>query len=171
MSAPGIRIRPESLSDVPAISRVTVAAFRSASHASPTEEFIVTALRQAGKLTVSRVAIHDDAVVGHIAASPVTISADPGSWYGLGPVSVLPSHQRRGIGSALVMDALLALSGSGAAGCVVLGSPSFYERFGFKANDALTLPGVPPENFLAVAFDTTVARGIVSYHEAFQARN
>ena len=69
------------------------------------------------------------------------------------------------------MDALLALSGSGAAGCVVLGAPSFYERFGFKANDALMLPGVPAENFLAVAFDNTAARGIVSYHEAFQARN
>ena len=129
------------------------------------------ALRKAGKLTVSRVAIHDDEVVGHVAASPVTLSGAAGSWYGLGPVSVLPSHQRRGIGSALIMDALLALSGSGAAGCVVLGTPSFYERFGFKANDALTLPGAPPENFLAVAFDSSPARGTVSYHEAFQAHH
>ncbi len=171
MSAPGIRIRPESLSDLPAISRVTAAAFRTASCANPTEEFIVGALRKAGKLTVSRVAIQDDEVVGHVAASPITLSGEAGSWYGLGPVSVLPTHQRRGIGSALIMDALLALSGSGASGCVVLGSPTFYERFGFQATAALTLPGVPPENFMAVAFDSSLARGIVSYHEAFQARN
>jgi predicted N-acetyltransferase YhbS len=171
MSAPDIKIRQESPSDVAAISRVTVAAFRGAAHSSHTEEFIVEALRRAGELTVSRVAVHKDEVVGHVAASPISISGKQSNWYALGPVSVLPSHQRRGIGSALVMEALVALSSSGAAGCVVLGDPAFYERFGFKANESLTLPGVSPENFLAVAFDSLTPGGIVSYHDAFQARN
>jgi predicted N-acetyltransferase YhbS len=148
-----IKIREESPDDVLAISRVTAAAFLAAPHTSHTEEFVVGALRR------------------HVAISPTAISGNEVGWYGLGPVSVLPSYQRRGIGSALIMDALLVLSSSGAAGCVVLGDPAFYERFGFSANAALTLPGFPPQNLLAVAFDTSIPKGVVSYHEAFQARS
>jgi putative acetyltransferase len=69
------------------------------------------------------------------------------------------------------MDALLVLSSTGAAGCVVLGEPTFYERFGFKCNDALTLPGVPPEHFMAVAFDSSMPSGVVYYPDAFQAQS
>jgi putative acetyltransferase len=168
---PDIKIRAESAHDIPAISSVIAAAFLTAPHTSYTEEFIVGALRRAGKLTVSRVATHNDEVVGHVAISPIEISGKALGWYGLGPVSVLPSYQRRGIGSALVMDALLILSSSGAGGCVVLGDPAFYERFGFSAHEALTLSGVPAEHFLAVAFDHVVPQGEVSYHDAFQARS
>jgi predicted N-acetyltransferase YhbS len=167
----GIRIRQEPADDIPAVSQVTTEAFRAAPHTSHTEEFIVDALRRSGKLAVSIVATHNEEVVGHAAASAVKINEKDANWYGLGPVSVRPSYQRRGIGSALVMDALLALSSSGAAGCVVLGDPPFYERFGFKSNDALTLPGVPPENFLVVVFGSAIPHGVVSYHEAFQAQS
>jgi predicted N-acetyltransferase YhbS len=171
MSSQGITIRQEAPNDIPAVYRVTTTAFLVAPHTRHTEQFIVDALRRAGKLAVSRVATHNDEVVGHVAASPVKIDAQEGAWYGLGPVSVLPSYQRRGIGSALVMDALLVLSSSGAAGCVVLGDPAFYERFGFKNNADLTLPGVPPEHFLAVAFESSMPSGIVTYHDAFQAQS
>jgi putative acetyltransferase len=161
MDTSGVRIRQESANDIPAVSRVTAAAFLAAPHTSHTEQFIVDALRRAGKLAVSRVATYQDEV----------IDDRDGSWYGLGPVSVLPSYQGRGIGSALIMDTLLVLSSSGAAGCVVLGEPNFYERFGFKCTDALTLPGAPPASFMAVAFDSSMPSGIVSYHEAFLARS
>jgi predicted N-acetyltransferase YhbS len=171
MSSPDIRIRQERPSDIAAVSRVTTAAFLTAPHTNHTEQFIVDALRKARKLTVSRVATDNNEVVGHVAVSPIRIGGEDGGWYGLGPVSVIPSYQRRGIGSALIMDALLALSSTGAAGCVVLGDPAFYERFGFKASAALTLPGVPPEYFTVVAFDVTIPSGVVSYHEAFHAHS
>ena len=124
-SPPATKIRDESPTDIPDIRRVTIAAFRAAPHTSHTEQFIVDALRGAGKLTLSKVATHHDEVVGHVAISPITIEEEDRGWYGLGPVSVLPSYQRRGIGSALVMDALVVLSSTGAAGCVVLGDPAF----------------------------------------------
>jgi predicted N-acetyltransferase YhbS len=168
---PDINIRAESPHDIAAISSVIAAAFLTARYTSYTEEFIVGALRRAGKLAVSRVATHLDAIVGHVAISPIAISDHEVGWYGLGPVSVLPSYQRRGIGTALVMDALLVLSSSGAGGCVVLGDPAFYERFGFCANGALTLPGVAPDHFLAVAFGDSIPSGIVSYHDAFQVQS
>jgi putative acetyltransferase len=171
MNSGDIQIRAESPDDTSSIDRVTIAAFLDAPHTSHTEQFIVGALRRAGKLTVSRVATRDGEVVGHVAVSPVQVSGADLRWYGLGPVSVLPSNQGRGIGSALVMEALLILSSAGAAGCVVLGDPGYYGRFGFKGNDALKLPGVPSEYFMAVAFDNSVPNGTVSYHEAFQAQS
>src|ERR1700733_1915967 len=98
-----VRIRQESANDIPAVSQVTTEAFLAAPHTRHTEEFIVDALRRSGKLAVSMVATHNEEVVGHVAASPVKINEKDANWYGLGPVSVRPSYQRRGIGSALVM--------------------------------------------------------------------
>ena len=57
----------------------------------------------------------------------------------------------------------------GAAGCVLLGDPAYYRRFGFECHAGLVLPGVPPEYFMALAFKGAVPCGAVSYHPAFAA--
>jgi putative acetyltransferase len=57
----------------------------------------------------------------------------------------------------------------GAAGCVVLGYPDFYGRFGFKVVPELILPDMPPEDFLAIAFGTETPAGEMAYHAAFDA--
>ena len=160
-------IRPEAPADTAAIEAVTVAAFRNAPHSSLTEHFIVRALREAGQLSVSLVADDDCTVVGHVAVSPVTISDGTVGWYGLGPVSVAPDRQGRGIGAQLVEHALSELRRTGASGCVVLGEPDYYSRFGFIAEPSLTLHGVPPEYFQAVTFAGPLPVGEVSYHESF----
>lgn len=92
-----IQIRPEQAQDIAAIESVTVAAFRNAPHASHAEHVIVRALRRAGQLTVSLVAVRDGSVIGDIALSPVAISGGAAHWYGLGPISVLPAHQGRAL--------------------------------------------------------------------------
>jgi putative acetyltransferase len=92
-------LRHETPADESAIAAVTVAACRNAAHSGHNEHRIVGALRTAGRLTGSLVAEADGQVVGHAAASPVTVSDGAQGWYGLGPVSVLPEHQGRGIGS------------------------------------------------------------------------
>ncbi|MBS0375009.1 MAG: N-acetyltransferase [Proteobacteria bacterium] len=166
-----LTIRPETPDDAPAIATLTAAAFRTAPHTSHTEHFIVAALRRAGALHVSLVATEAGVVVGHVAISPVSISGGASGWFGLGPVSVLPDRQRRGIGSRLLEQALLELRAGGAAGCVVLGEPAFYGRFGFRADSGLVLPGVPAEYFLAVSFAGPRPRGTVAYHAAFEARD
>lgn len=164
-----IEIRNETAADIPAIEAVTIAAFLNAPHTSHTEHLIVSALRQAGKLAISLVADAGGNVVGHVAASPVSISDGASGWFGLGPISVLPERQRRGVGSHLMLEALRILHVRGAAGCVVLGEPEYYGRFGFQVDPNLTLPNVPPEYFLAISFDSSRPRGTVSYHEAFNA--
>lgn len=132
-------------------------------------------------------------VVGHIAISPVQIvrravpnddttaglvveeeDAESGCWYGLGPVSVCPQYQNRGIGSQLVKSALVELqkhSQIEPRGCVVLGNPDYYGRFGFKSHPNLVLPGVPPEYFQVLVLNGSDAPpvGIVRYHESFDA--
>ncbi len=163
-------IRNESPSDAAAIHAVTAAAFLNAPHAAHTEQFIVEALRKAGALSISLVAEQDGEVVGHVALSPVSISDGSAGWYGLGPISVKPELQRRGIGILLMQAALRLLRERGAAGCVLVGDPAYYSRFGFKPEPSLVLPDVPPEYFQALLFGPSVPRGVVTFREAFMAQ-
>jgi Predicted acetyltransferase len=165
----GIIIRDEQPDDIEDIAGLTEAAFRDEEHSSHTEHFIVDALRRASRLTVSLVAVDNDVVVGHVAISPVTISSGESGWFGLGPVSVLPDRQGQGIGSGLMHAALGRLRQLGASGCVVLGDPGYYGRFGFKVDPDLRLPGVPAEYFQAISFTGAMPTGDVSYHQSFEA--
>lgn len=163
-----MQILPETPDDHDAIFALTQAAFKDHPHSQQTEGHITDALREAGALTLSLVARLDGRIAGHIAFSPVQISDGSPHWYGLGPVAVLPGMQGRGIGAALIREGLDRLEAMGAAGCVVMGEPAYYARFGFAQMPALTYPGVPPAYFMAQVF-TRPAHGQVSYHQGFEA--
>ena len=163
-------ISKERPQDIEAISRLTEAAFRNEEYSSHTEHFIVNALRRTGQLSISLMAAEHDEILGHVAISPVSISSGVTGWYGLGPISVRPDRQGKGIGSALMWAALQQLRQQGAAGCVVLGDPAYYGRFGFKAHPGLELPDVPPEYFQALSFTGELPVGVVKYAAAFDAR-
>ncbi len=164
-----LTIRDETAADIDAIAEVTRAAFRQCPYSRQTEAFIIAALRRADALTISLVAEQQGQVVGHVAFSPVTLSTGCPDWYGLGPLSVLPAMQRRGIGQALVREGLARLKAAGAAGCVLVGDPDYYQRFGFKNIPDLVLADVPPRNFLALPLAAGPASGTVRFHEAFAA--
>lgn len=166
-----MQIRPEQPADADAIRALTAEAFATAPHSSGTEAAIVDGLRTARALTLSLVAVEGEEkpseILGHIALSPVTIDGAEHGWFGLGPVSVRPGRQRGGIGSALIREGLRRLRESGANGCVLLGDPAYYGRFGFAADPALVLEGVPPEYFMRLAFGAEAPAGTVRYHAAF----
>lgn len=162
-------IRSEDAAEANDIFEVTQAAFAGAEHSSGTEGFVVNALRERAMLTVSLVGMVEGQLVGHIALSPVRLSDGTLGWYGLGPLSVLPRYQRVGIGRALVEEALKRLRDLGASGCVVLGDPFYYSRFGFRVREALVYPGVPSEYFQAMSFDGVFPSGEVAYDVAFEA--
>lgn len=163
----GWLIRAERPEDEAAIAELTEAAFRDALHASGSESAIPTRLRDSGELALSLVAESDGQLVGHAAFSRVTISDGSRDWYGLGPVSVIPSRQGKGIGTALIRDGLERLRSLGAHGCVVLGEPGYYARFGFGHDPELKYPGPPPEYFQFVVLNGEPARGTVRYAPAF----
>lgn len=164
-----IVIRNETASDIDAITEITKAAFETLAISRHTEQFIIKALREANALTISLVAEVDGNVVGHIAFSPVTVSDDSRDWYGIGPVSVLPSLQRRGIGTALMKKGLSMLAALDAKGCMLVGDPDYYERFGFRSPSALAVDDVPQQYFLLLPFSEEKPRGTVEFHQAFSA--
>jgi putative acetyltransferase len=160
-------IRHERPGDEAAITEITQLAFRGHPHSDNREHLIVLALRSAGALSISLVAEDEGEVVGHLAFSPVTISDGSTGWYGLGPVSVLPRQQGHGVGTALVRKSLDILRAMGAKGCVVLGEPAYYGRFGFEHRADCSLPGVPAGYFQSLSFKGPRAKGDVTYHVAF----
>ena len=162
-----MQIRPEAPGEEAVIRALTTLAFESAAHSDGTEAAIVDGLRDGGALSVSLVAVQDDAIVGHVAFSPVSIEGAGDGWYGLGPISVRPDRQGRGVGSALVRAGLERLGELGAAGCVVLGEPGYYGRFGFEHDPALRYADVPAPYFQRLVLRGPAARGEVHYHPAF----
>lgn len=160
-------IRPERAGDQSAIYNVVAAAFAGQPHSDGSEPGIVDRLRADGDLAISLVAEDGGEIVGHVAFSPVTISDGSESWFGLGPVAAAPARQCQGIGAALIGRGLALLDERGAAGCVVLGDPAYYARFGFAHDPALTYPGPPPEYFQRLVIGISDASGVVTYAPAF----
>lgn len=162
-------IRAEDGADARAIREVTEAAFAVAQHSAGTEGAIVDALRAADALAVSLVAVIDGAVVGHVAFSPVTIDGAQIGWLGLGPLSVRPDLHRQGIGTALVQEGLERVRALGGKGCVLVGDPGYYRRFGFVQDPAMRVAGVPAEYVMRLSLDGSPAAGEVAFHEGFKA--
>lgn len=166
---PAIIIRKETDTDSSAITEVTVEAFKTVAVSNQTEHFIIEALRASKALTLSLVAEVGGKVAGHIAFSPVTISDGTMNWYGLGPVSVLPEYQRKGIGKALIEGGLSRLKDLGAKGCCLVGHPEYYKKFGFENVTGLLIEGIPPEVFFALSFDGHYPQGHATFHHGFHA--
>ncbi|MCL6248091.1 N-acetyltransferase [Acinetobacter sp. ANC 4945] len=162
-------IRDEKPEDINSITELTKAAFLNAEHSSHTEQFIVNSLREHGQLSISLVALENNTLVGHVAVSPVLISSGDMGWYGLGPILVLPNKQGMGVGTLLMKKSLEKLKQLGASGCVLLGDPNYYHRFGFKSYPRLTLANVPQEYFQAISFINHIPTGEVHYPDAFNA--
>ena len=162
-----INIRNEKKSDSTCISEVITLAFKDDPHGDGREAEIVELMREDSALTISLVAEVDNKIVGHIAFSKVTVNDEFIDWYGLAPVSITPSYQSQGLGSRLIEEGLKLLQQLNAKGCVLLGEPDYYQRFGFAADEKLILPAVPAEYFQALSFGGSTPGGIVKYHPAF----
>jgi putative acetyltransferase len=160
-------IREETPADFTAIRDIHIAAFARHPYSHQTEHLIVDALRADGVLTISLVAEVSGKVAGHIAFSPITIDGEHKEWYILGPIGVLPAMQRQGIGKQLVLQGLEVLRKLGAEGCVLVGDPAYYNRFGFRQCSELNLEGVPAEVFLCLSLTGNIPHGMVEHPPEF----
>ncbi|HEY7808074.1 MAG TPA: N-acetyltransferase [Croceibacterium sp.] len=161
-------VRPERIGDEQGIAWAITSAFADAAYAGGNEAEIVRRLRDERELEASYVAATPAGeIVGHVAFSPVLIDGSECGWYGLGPLAVLPDWQRRGIGAALVEAGLERLKHIDAAGCVVLGHPRYYGRFGFAHDPALSYPGPPADHFQRLVLSGQPPSGTVAYPAAF----
>ena len=91
-------------------------------------------------IVLSLVAETDKAVVGHVIFTQCSV---PGSGVNaalLGPLAVAPEHQRRAVGTTLVLEGLQRLGEAGAGLVCVLGDPAYYGRFGFVRESTVEPP-------------------------------
>ena len=123
-----IHVRDESPRDWKAVYEVVSSAFGRLAEAD-----LVEKLREAGDSVVSLVADEDGQIIGHVLLSKMDA---PFPAVALAPVSVIPTRQRRGIGSALVQQAVSRARSENWAAIFVLGDPNYYERFGFDREAA-----------------------------------
>ena len=151
-----IEIREERPPDIAAVREVNDRAF-----GQDLEGRIVDALRSNGAVALSLVATLNDHVIGHILYSPVTIGDATGT--GLGPMAVLPEHQREGIGARLIDEGRRRLEAQGCPFVIVIGHDKYYPRFGFVRASVHGITcewEVPDEAFMVHVLDTSKMAGV-----------
>lgn len=174
-------IRREHDGDAATIHAVTAAAFASAEHSAPPTEpggepgevALVTQLRaDAGWLPeLSLVAVEGGVVIGHVVATRAYVDDQPA--LGLGPLSVLPANQGKGVGSSLMHAVLGAAEARGESLAGLLGEPAYYRRFGFVPASGLGV--IAPDLSWGDYFQVrtlagfTGAIGVFRYAKPFQA--
>ena len=128
----GAIIRPEREADFPAVLRVHRDAF-----GQDDVPRIVELLRPSDAYVpeLSLVAELDGEIVGHVILSRGHL--DERRVLALGPIGILPAHQRSGIGSELMRVSLRRAGELGHELVVLLGHPWYYPRFGFVRAGAL----------------------------------
>lgn len=162
-------IRDEKVRDRINVRAVNVSAFETSSEAD-----LVDVLRQQVRTIISLVAEEDGELVGHIMFTPIALSDHPNlKVMGLGPMAVAPTHQNKGIGSALVKAGLDQCCQMDFVAVVVLGHPEYYPRFGFSPASQFGIDceyDVPDEVFMAIELKPEAlneSTGRVRYQPAF----
>ena len=159
------RARPE---DRDAVRRVNGAAF-----GGPRVPDLVDALVEAGDVVASLVADRASTVIGHVMLSRCWVDARERlvEVLTLSPLAVDPSHQRHGVGTALVAAALRAAAEAGERAVFLEGDPGFYGPRGFAAAQPLGFerpsPRVPAAGFQVALLDPQLPRGPFVYAQTF----
>jgi putative acetyltransferase len=157
-----LNVRDERPDDIEAIRALNLAAFGRVQ-----EGALVDALRANGGISLSLVATIGEKVAGHILYSPVSIIRNGKEMVGagLGPMAVLPEHQRKGIGAELIRAGNEELKKHGCPFIVVLGHPEYYPRFGFRPAGAHGVHcqwNLPDNVFMILFLDESRMKGIES---------
>ena len=130
-------IQPTSGNDYSATETMTREAFWNLYRPGSVEHLILHNLRNSTNYIhdLDLVALVDNEVVGHIIstkAKVVDVHNTEHEILCVGPLSVLPTFQKKGIGSALMNHSILVAKKLGFTGMILFGNPDYYHRFGFR---------------------------------------
>lgn len=160
-------VRPHESDDYEAIRRIYAESFRRPENPEsvPPEVGLFEALWEAGDVIheFSFTAVTNDVALGHVTASKAAVAIEP--VVAVGPIGVLPHHQGTGVGSALMRALLAAADTADVPLIVLLGSPRYYSRFGFRPAQEMGV--IPPEPKWGDAFQ---ARPLTTYTPAIAGR-
>ena len=168
-----MQIRRETPADYDAVFHVIKAAFASAEQSDGAEQELVAALRSSPSFvpSLSLVAVEDEQVVGHVLFTEAKVGTH--TVLALAPLSVLPSHQRKGIGLALIREGHRIAKELGYDCSVVLGHPDYYPKAGYRPAGVFGIRppfDVPDENFMAIRLNGPGEErmdGVLRYDPAF----
>jgi len=169
-----IEIRLETEADYFETEKMTREAFWDLFKPGCDEHFLVHQLRKSPAFIpqLDYVVYDGDTLVGNILYSQAIVSdgVKETAVLCLGPLSVAPSHQKRGIGSALMRQTIELAGGMGYPAVVLFGHPDYYHRFGFKNAEEYHIQTAQGENFEAFMVLELVQDGLVGvsgrFHEA-----
>ncbi|HDR7587174.1 GNAT family N-acetyltransferase [Bacillus mycoides] len=171
-----VTIRQEQKNDYRKTEEVVKEAFLNEEFSDKKEHELVKRIRECDAFIpeLSIVAV-DKETVDHIMLSKITIEQDGTTVdsLALAPVSVAPSHQKKGIGGKLITAALEKAKELGYGSVVVLGHPEYYPKFGFKKASEWNIKAlfeVPEEVFMVMELTENAlegVEGIVQYSSAF----
>jgi putative acetyltransferase len=162
-------LRLEHADDHAAIYDVTKRAFTPMPFSDGDEQELIGRFRDAGVLALSLVAEMDGAVVGQITLTPAFAADGSPGWFALGPIAVAPEFQSKKIGSKLMKAAMAWLGEQDAAGCVLVGNPAYYNRFGFAQYPALAPESEPAEYYQILPLRVQEPSVVVGFHPLFYA--
>lgn len=162
-----LEIRTETPGDASQITEVINRAFEGKWYAEGDEADLVVRLRALDDLAISLVAVCEGQVIGQIAFSPAELDGCFTGWFGLGPVAVHPDYQGWGVGSALMLAGFKELTELDAKGCILVGDPNFYGRFGFVLAPDNCPDDQPREYFMVKTLRAEVPVGQFAFHPAF----
>lgn len=145
-------IRARAPADDGAIYELVKQAFKSSPHASGDEQDLVVRLRKTSAYVpeLSLVADADGEIIGHIMFTQIKIGDE--TQLILAPLAVLPARQKQGVGKALILRGHDIAKRAGYGFSVLVGHPSYYPKFGYRAASAFGLTcaqSVPSECFMA----------------------
>ena len=135
-----IKLRLEQPKDFRKVEEITRIAFSYPGRIErggigcPFEHWMVNELRRRdGYTDLSIVATMDEEIVGHIICSKAEVRYEDKILpvLNIGPISVLPEHQRKGVGKALIYEMIDRAKQLGHGAILFWGRPEYYPQFGF----------------------------------------
>ncbi len=130
-----LKIKPEDKSDIESVYHIVKKAFEGKEYSDQTEHLLVDKLRASTSFIkeLSLVAEYDGKLIGHILLTKLHLKHNSKILTGLAlaPVSVLPKHQNKGVGSQLINNAHKVAEQMGFPFIVLIGHPEYYRKFGY----------------------------------------
>ncbi|MBN8435078.1 N-acetyltransferase [Priestia flexa] len=150
-------------------------AFQDEKFSDQTEHRLVHCLRESTEWIEELSLVYElhGEIVGHVLLTKAYIGTERAETLALAPVSVLPAHQKKGIGTQLINKSLDVAARLRFGSVIVLGHQAYYPKFGFVKASAHGIKApfeIADELFMVKELrphDLDHVSGVVEYSSCF----